>query len=232
MANQHVYGFRFFRSISGSDTPQIFTYPIQSAYAPNTGADGAGGTAVNLNIGDPVQILDDGTVRLVQPGAATTTAVLDDATFGIVAGFPRVKIDGAVRPNSFYPTGTTYSGGIAGSEATLCSVIPVQGNIFEVDCGAAPGSSLDTAAEWAAAVGAQVHFTYSVLTTGRGQPKANPLLDMSSINSTTGIRQLRITGLSKLGDAQDYDGAAVRMQVMFNAVQMSGYTPQTADIET
>lgn len=232
MANQHNYGFRWFRSIHGGDTPQCFTLPIASGYAPNTGADGSGGTAVNLNIGDPVQILDDGTVRLVQPGAATTAAVLDDATFGIVAGFPRVKSNGAVKPESFYTSGTTYSGGIAGAEATLCTIIPVLGNIFEVDCGAAPGTSFDTAAEWAGAVGAQVHFTYSVLTAGRGQPKANPLLDMSSINSTTGIRQLRIVGMSKLGDTQEFDGASVRMQVMFNAVQLSGYTPQTADIET
>jgi hypothetical protein len=233
MANNHVYGFRFFRSLSGSDTPQHFTLPIASGYAPNTGADGSGGTSVNLNIGDPVQFIDGGTVRLVQPGQATTTAVLDDATFGIVVNFPRVKIDGAVRPNSFLTSGTTYTGGIDGQEATLVTVVPVAGNIFEIDCGAAPGASFDTAAEWAAAVGKQAHFTYSVLSSGvRGAPKANPVLDMSSINSTTGIRQLRIVGMSKLGDVQDFDGASVRMQVMFNAVQLSGYTPQTADIET
>lgn len=231
MPNQHNYGFRFFRSLSGTDTPQIFTLPIASAYQPNTGADGSGGTNCNLNIGDPVQFIDGGTVRLVQPGAATTTAVLDDATFGIVVGFPRVKISGAVRPNGFYPGGTTYTGGITGQEATLVSVIPVKDNIFEIDAGAAPGTSFDTQNEWAAAVAKGCHFTYSVLTAGIGQPKANPLV-VTTFDSTTGIRQLRVIGLSKLNDTQDYTAASVRLQVMFNAVQLAGYTPQTADIET
>lgn len=232
--NPHVYGFRFFRSLSGADTPQIFTVPIASGYAPNTGIDGAGGTACNLNIGDPVQFIDGGTVRLVQPGQATTaTEVLDDKTFGVVAGFPRVRIDGAVRPNSFYPSGTTYTGGITGAQATLVQVIPVKDNIFEVDVGAAPGAAFDTQDEWAAAVAKGVHFVYSVLTGGRGAPRANPLLDMASINSTTGVRQLRIIGLSKLGDTQDYSGAAVRMQVMFHQAQLiHGATTTIADIET
>ena len=231
MANQHNYGFRFFRSLSGSDTPQILTVPIASAYAPNTGVDGAGGTACNLNIGDPVQFIDGGTVRLVQPGQATTSAVLDDATFGVVVGFARVKIAGACRPSSFYTSGTTYTGGITGAEATLVSVIPVKDNIFEIDTGAAPGTSFDTADEYAAAVGKGAHFTYSVLTSGNGQPKANPLVS-TTFDSTTGIRQLRVIGLSKLGDTQDFTSANVRLQVIFNAVQLAGYTPQTADIET
>lgn len=231
MPNQHNYGFRWFRSLSGADTPQILTVPIASAYAPNTGVDGAGGTAVNLNVGDPIQFIDGGTVRLVQPGQATTTAVLDDATFGIVVGFARVKINGAVRPNGFYPSGTVYSGGIGGQEATLVSVIPVKDNIFEIDAGAAPGASFDDQSEWMGAVAKGAHFTYSVLTSGIGQPKANPLIS-TTFDSTTGIRQLRVVGISKLGDTQDYAAANVRLQVVFNAVQLSGYTPQTADIET
>ncbi len=230
MANQHNYGFRFFRSLSGNDTPQIFTLPIASTYAPNTGVDGSGGTAVNLNIGDPVQLIDGGTLRLVQPGQATTTAVLDDNTFGIVAGFAQVKISGAIRPNGFYPSGTVYSGGIQGAEATLVTVIPVKDNIFEIDAGAAPGASFDDQNEWASAVGKGAHFTYSVLTAGIGQPKANPLIS-TTFNSTTGISQLRIVGLSKLGGAQDYTAANVRLQVIFNAVQLTA--PGVAmDIET
>jgi hypothetical protein len=113
------------------------------------------------------------------------------------------------------------------------SVLPVKDNIFEVDLGTAPGSSYDTAAEYAATVGKGAHFTYSVISSGvRGAPKANPLLTFAAIDSTTGFRQLRIVGMSKLGDTQDFTGNAVRMQVMFNAVQLAGYIPQTADIET
>lgn len=230
MANQHSYGFRWVRSLHGVETPQIMTLPIASGYAPNTGTDGSGGTACNLNIGDPVQFIDGGTVRLVQPGAGGTTDVLDNKTFGIVAGFPRVKISGAVRPNGFYTSGTTFSGGRGGPEETLVSVIPVLGNIFEVDIGAAPGASFDTLGEFMAAVPKQVDITYSVLTSGIGQPKANPLASMT-VNSTTGIFQLIVLGVGKLGDAQDYTSANVRLQVMFNSVQL-GAAAFAADIET
>lgn len=230
MPNQHNYGFRWYRSLSGADTPQVFTVPIASTYAPNTGVDGSGGTAVNLNIGDPVQFIDGGTVRLVQPGQATTTAVLDDNTFGVVVGFARVKISGAVRPNGFYPSGTVYTGGIGGQEATLVSVIPVKNNIFEIDAGAAPGTSFDDQSEWLGAVGKGAHFTYSVLTSGIGQPKANPLIS-TTFDSTTGVRQLRVVGVSKLGDTQDYAAANVRLQVIFNAVQLTA-AGVASDIET
>lgn len=232
MPNQHNYGFRWVRHISGSETPQIITAPIASGYSPNTGVDGAGGTAVNLNIGDPVQYIDGGTVRLVQPGQATTSLVLDDCTFGVVVGFPRVKIFGAVRPNGFLTGGTTYSGGIDGPEATLVSIIPVHNSIFEIDISAtAPGSSFDTMAEYMAAVAKGAHFTYSVLTAGIGQPKANPILS-TTFDSTTGVRQLRVLGVSKLGDTQDYASGSVRMQVMFHQVQLGPTSPATMDIET
>lgn len=216
MANPRKYGFRFARSVSGNDTPQIFTYPIASAYAPNTGADGSGGTACNLNVGDPVQLLNDGTVRLVQPGQSAVGGDIDDRVFGIVAGFPRVRITGAQRPNGFYPSGTTYTGD---DQQTLCQVIPVHGNIFEVDCDTAGGASLDTKAEWQAVVGSTANFVYSVLTSGIGAPKANPLLDTSDISEGAEVNQLRIVGLAKDFDARDPALEYVAVQVMFNEQQ-------------
>jgi hypothetical protein len=218
MANNHIYGFRFKRSISGNETPQILTYPIASAYAPDTGADGAGGTACNLNIGDPVQLLADGTVRLVQPGQSALGADIDDRTFGIGAGFPRVLVGGFPRPNGFYTSGTAPAPG--GDNQTLCAVIPVEGNIFEIDCDAAGGGSLDSKAEWQAVVGSTANFVYSVLTSGAGQPKANPLLDVSDISEGAEVNQLRIIGLGKGFDQQDPTLTHVTLQVIFNEAQI------------
>lgn len=214
MANTHRYGFRFARSFDGNETPQTITKPIASAYAPNTGADGAGGTACNLNIGDPVQLLNDGTVRLVQPGQAATGADIDDRVYGVVAGFPRVKIGGACRPNGFYPSGTTYSGD---AEQTLCTIIPAHNNIFEIDCDATGQPT--TKAAWQSLVGT-ANFVYSVLTSGVGAPKANPLFDSSDYNETTEVNQLRVVGISKRFDAQDPTAEFVTLEVVFNNQQI------------
>lgn len=226
MANPHKYGLRFQRSLSGSDTPQILTYPIASGYTPNTGEDGSGGTDVNLNIGDPVQILQDGTVRLLQPSTATTSPDADDNALGVVAGFPRVSINGHPRPNAYYPRGTTYSGD---DNQTLVAVIPAAGNIFEIDTDAAGGTSLDTKAEWQAVVGGGVaNLVYSTVTLGQNI-KANPLLGASTINEATHVKQLRIVGLGKGFDQYDASLANVPLQVMFNLQQLK--VGDTGDVE-
>lgn len=215
--NPHRYGFKFQRSIHGAETPQIFTYPIASAYAPNT-TFGGGGTSVNLNIGDPVRFGENGTLVLVEAGAAVADGSdTDKYTYGIVAGFPRVNINGSPRPNAYYPTGTTH-GGLGADDCTLCAIIPVAGNIFTVDTDSAGGSSLDTKAEFAAIVGGTGNFQFNVLTAGAGQPKANPTLDISDVTiASTEVNQLRVVGLGP--DSQDYSGAYVSLQVVFNLVQ-------------
>lgn len=214
MPNTHTYGFRFARSFDGNETPQTIVKPIASGYAPNTGADGAGGTAVNLNIGDPVQLLNDGTVRLVQPGAATDGTDMDDRTFGIVAGFPRLMVGGFPRPNGFYTSGTTYTGD---DQQTLCKIIPVHDNIFEIDCDTTGQPT--TKAAWQSLVGT-ANFIYTVLTSGAGAPKANPRLDISTHNETTQLNQLRVVGLSKRFDQQDPTLEHVTLEVIFNEQQL------------
>lgn len=218
MANTHLYGFRWCRSVTGGDTPQPMTRPIASGYAPNTGADGAGGTACNLNIGDPIQLLNDGTVRLVQPGQAVDGSDIDDRVYGIVTGFPRVLAGGFPRPNGFYTSGTATAVGT--DTTTLCTFIPVHGQIFEVDADAAGGAGLDTKAEWEAVVGSEANFVYSVLTSGAGQPKANPMLDTSDISEGAQVQQLRIVGLSKRFDQCDPTLANVPLEVIFNMTQV------------
>jgi hypothetical protein len=219
LANAHRYGFRFVRSISGNDTPQIFTFPIATAYAPTTivGA----GTSVNLNIGDPIKLLEDGSIGLVQAGqdASGANADSDDYAFGIIVGFPRVIVGGYPRPGSFYTTGTTYTGGLSSDTAPLVAVIPVEGNIFEIDAAAAPSPA--TLAGSMAYVGMTATMSYTVLTSGNGQPKANPLLDLSTATGGGAMQgQLIVTGLGKSAYTQDHTSANVTFQVMWSAKQL------------
>lgn len=219
MANTHRYGIRFVRSISGNDTPQILTLPIATAYAPTTVV--GAGTSVNLNIGDPVKLLEDGTLGLVQAGqdVSGANADSDDYALGVIVGFPRVIVGGYPRPGSFYTTGTTYTGGIGSDNAPLVSVIPVEGNIFEIDSAAAPSPA--TKAGAMAYVGMTAAMTYTVLTSGTGQPKANPLLDLSTAAAGGANQcQLVIVGLGKAGDAMDFTAANVTFQVMWSAKQL------------
>lgn len=219
MANPHRYGFRFVRSMSGNDTPQIFTFPIATAYQPATIV--GGGTSVNLNIGDPVKLLEDGTVQLVQTAqdVSGASADSDDYAFGIVAGFPRVLVGGSPRPGSFYTGGTAYTGGIGSDNAPLVSVIPVNGNIFEIDADTAPTvATLNGALALVGGVGTMV---YSVLTAGMGQPKANPLLDVSTVVSGgTDQLQLLVVGLGKSAYTCDFTSANVPFQVMWQNQQL------------
>jgi len=224
LANNHRYGIRFVRSISGNDTPQIFTFPIATAYAPTTVV--GAGTSVNLNIGDPVKLLEDGTIGLVQTGqdSAGANTDSDDFAFGIIVGFPRVIVGGYPRPGSFYTTGTTYTGGIGSDSAPLVSVIPVAGNIFEIDANAVVGAG--TKGACLAVVGQTARIAYSVLSTGNGQPKANPLLNVADF-AAGGANQLQLAvlGLGKAGDAMDFSATNVTFQVQFTALDM----PQQGD---
>lgn len=220
MANTHRYGIRYVRSISGADTPQVLTFPIASAYAPVTVV--GAGSSVNLNIGDPVKLAEDGTIMLTQTGQDSSGANTDsdDFVFGVIAGFPRVVVGGYPRPGSFYATGTTYTGGIGGDNAPLVAVIPAAGNIFEIDANAVIGAGTKSAAM--AVVGQTARIAYSVLSSGNGQPKANPRLNVADL-AAGGANQLQmvVVGLGKAGDAMDFSSSDVTLQVMFTALELA-----------
>lgn len=224
MANAHRYGFRFMRSVSGGgDCPQIYNFPIASGYAPNT-QDGGGGTTVNLNIGDPVRLREDGTVRLTQIGTDVTgeQGSGPETVYGVVVGFPRVIVGGYPRPGSFYTSGTTYTGGIGADTAPLVSVIPAAGNIFECDLAAVLGTGLKS--DYLGVVGRTAPILYTVLTSGSGQPKANPLIGTLTATGGGVQTQLLVTGLGKAGDAMDFTSVNVTMQVQFNSLQNALFT--------
>lgn len=220
MANQHRYGFRPVRALwGGGDTPQPETLPIASSYQPNNGS-----VDCNLNPGDPVTKLESGAIQLVAAGsgAATTT----ERVYGIFMGCVQVLIAGGIRPNRFYPGGTVYGTGLSPYRIqTLAKVLPVVGWEWEIDTAAAGGTSLDTYEEFQAIVGGTANISYSALNTGTANVKANPLIDLTTVTEAVADdgRQLRITGIGRLGDMQDLTLASVSLRVVFNAVQDSPF---------
>ena len=218
MANTHRYGLRFAKNRWGGDTPEIETRKILSAYAPNNGA-----AACNLNIGDPVYLDDLGNANLLVAGSTTTAD--DQVTqrcYGVVAGFPQVLINGAVRPNAFYPSGTAY--GSVYANRTLVQIIPAAGTVFEIDTNAAGGSSFDTRSEFESAAGGCAHIVYSAIGTTTANPKANPLFNVSGITqAVANFRQLRIVGVGSLSEGIDFEAAYVPLQVVFNLVQTAPF---------
>lgn len=224
MANQHTYGIRWHGALNGQSTPNILTFPIASGYAPNT-TFGGGGTSVNLCIGDPVALQNDGTLVLTQQGADVADANSDgaEATFGVIVGFPRAIIRSGVGPNGVYTSGTTYSGGIGSDAAIVAAVIPVAGNIFQIDADAVLGTPTRSGA--LALVGQTSTIAYSVLTSGVNQPKANPLLSVANLSSGgTDQQQLLIVGLGAVDQDQDYTASGVTFRVMFSNQQLANNT--------
>lgn len=217
MANTHRYGFRFVKNRWGGDTPETVVVRVGNAYSPNV----TGATTANLNIGDPVYLNDSGNALLLDPG--TTTTADDQVTqraFGVIVGFPQVLINGALRPNAFYPAGTVYGSNY--NNRTLATVIPVAGCVFEIDGNAAGGSSRDSRSEYEDVIGGCAHIVYSQINTTGTNPKANPLLNVSGITqAVANFRQLRIVGVGNLSDSIDYEATNVPLQVVFNLVQSS-----------
>jgi hypothetical protein len=153
--------------------------------------------------------------------AGTTTTADNQVTqqaFGVIAGFPQMLINGAVRPNAFYPTGTVY--GTNYNNRTLVTLIPVEGCVFEIDTDAAGGSSFDTRSEFESAVGGCSAIVYSQLNTTGTNPKANPLISASGITqAVANFRQLRIVGVGSMSESVDYTLTNVPLQVVFNLIQ-------------
>src|SRR5512134_3950662 len=117
--NVHKYGFRW-ASGQGS-MPKAIEYHVADAYQAK--ADDTT-TSVDLRIGDPVKLVNDGSVAL-----ANTT----DLVFGIVVAVHRYYNSGlgAVRPGDRVP-GAVTGGGLL-ERQTRVGVVPAKRGLWEID---------------------------------------------------------------------------------------------------
>lgn len=200
--NVHKYGFRWVGSADGSCYPKPIEGEVATAYQATISAEN-----VDLNIGDPVQRTTDGSFIL---GALGSPATL----FGVIVGFSNVKVGLPLKGRKFsrLPGGTTWT---TEENRSKVLVVPFGRNYWEIDCDDA--STATTFAAYRALVGENAEFTFSRDATDADRPKANPLLDISTHNTTT--QAMRIVDVSHTALNQDYSGLYVKLIVQVNETQ-------------
>lgn len=196
MDNVSLYGFRPHAGRFSSVEAAVQKF-VATAYqaAP-------GGTNVDLNIGDPVIRVSDGSVAIAVAGAT-------NPVYGIIVGVVGVWDAGlgAMRPSDKVPGATTWS---SIDRQTKVLVLPVQGRYWEVDVD--DNTTATTLAGYQAFIGENVNLIYNAsATTG----KAAARVDISA-HATTNTFQCNIADVSPSMMNQDFSGANVKLIVQFN----------------
>jgi hypothetical protein len=206
--NAREYGFRWVKGELGQDQPPVQKVRLASGYQPT-----AGGTNVDLHVGDPVQIASTGTAT-ISIGSEGTQSLI----YGICAGFSP-EFDGTVmQPRNKHIGGSgVYSTNLERQNYIL--VIPVAGQIFEVDCDDAVTAT--TEAGYYAFIGENTDMILAADVTNANDPKATPQLDIS-LHNTTAL-QWRIVDIAPRVNT-DFSGNYVKLRVSINGkVQQSPY---------
>lgn len=210
--NTHKYGFRYVKSLNGNSStgsPPRMRCRLASAYQPT-----AGGSNCNLHAGDVVTFTTDGTIIMGVGSEGTQTANL-----GVVDGFGPVYDGTVMQPASYFVGGS----GVYGTNldnATYVYVIPLEGNVFEVDCDDAVTAT--TKAAYTAFIDENVDMVLVRNTSNANDYSADPKLDISSHSPNTTTLQFRIVDLSQqLGI--DYSGANVPLYVTVNKSAQAPY---------
>ncbi len=198
--NTARYGFRWVGSLDGSCYPKPQEFLVASAYAATVSA-----TNVDLNVGDPVQQVSDGTVALATGAGSPSTF------YGVIVGFSNVKVGLPLAGRKFsrLPASTTYSGE---ADASKVLVVPFGRNLWEVDVD--DNTTATTLTAYRALIGENADLSYTLDITDASKPKATPRLDISTHSSAT--KDFRIQGVSKTALNQDYAGTGVKVIVSVN----------------
>lgn len=194
MDNIARYGFRWCKGLSAP-----FVVPekkkVASAYQATTGV-----VNVPLRIGDPVSLVNTGTVAL--------TAVGSGVPYGVIVGIEPYW-DGTKMVFGSSLPGATTPGTTVVDRFSYVMVVPFVGAVFEIDCDDA--TTFTTFAGYQDAIGENADISY----TGIVNVGAFPKLDIST-NATTNTLQLRILDIVQDGENQDYAGANVKVRVTAN----------------
>lgn len=198
--NASLYGFRWVGARQGDPHPDPEIVRVATAYQASPG-----GVSVDLNVGDPVKKVSDGTVALCATG---------DATFGIIVGIlPYYDGSKMVRSNRL-PGGTAYSTNLERQSKVL--IVPIAGNVFECVCD--DNTSITTEANYNAAIGENVDISINQVA---GSTLATPRLKIST-HATTNTLVWRIVDTSHRVNI-DYTGLYVPLLVTGNVVQQAPY---------
>lgn len=202
--NRHLYGFRWATSYNGGRTPIPIWLPVASAYNGSI----SGGSAIDINEGDPVVGLSDGTVA--HAAGAETTAV---APYGIVVGFGKVWDGSLMQPvNKILNSSGAYGSNL--TRQTKVAVVPIDQGYWEIDVD--DNTTATTLAGYQAFVNENVNH---ILKTG-SEPLADPMLHITG-HATTNTLLFRIANISNSVENKDFSGKYVKLIVKANVAQMS-----------
>ena len=196
--NAQLYGLRFHSTRSGSGIPAVVRKRVASAYNGSLNS-----AAVDINIGDAVKLVNDGTVAHVVAG--------DTTMFGVVCGIGPYWDGTKMVFNSKLPNSAGSYSTVYDRESTVL-VIPFTDAIFEIDCD--DSSSATTFAAYRTLVGNNGELVSAgSATTGKGHYR----FDISdAVANTTASAQLRILDISPTLANQDFSGNYVKLLVVAN----------------
>ena len=200
--NAYQYGFRwhsFLHGGTGKPAPVKKRLASGLAITANPGA-----VSVDLNVGDPIKLVNDGTVTLAAAG---------DSIYGVVCGIGPVDFVGSAVGsawNTKVPSGTT--GTVGGDREIYVHVLPVAGSIFRVVC-----DDSSTAAAYIALIEENCDHVFIPDSTNK---KAKPALDISTHGTATA--GWRIHDLTRQIN-QDPSGLYFEVLVTCNEVQQAPY---------
>lgn len=203
MDNVQRYGFRW--SIAGNggkSCPNPIMYSVASGQ--DDKADDTT-TSLDINIGDPVNLVNTGGVIIAQ----TTEAV-----FGIVMSISPYWDGTRMAFGDKLPNQTTW--GTVEDRRSWVGVVPASAGTWEIDCDT--DAALTTKAHYEAIVGENVTH----LCAGAVTLTAGPILDIST-HATTNTLTWRLVGVSRTLENNDFSGDYVKMLVQINLGQEAGF---------
>lgn len=215
--NRASYGFRFYRSKYGRplENPLMKLVASNAAFSVNGGA-----SSIGIGIGDPVKLVNDGTVTLAEGTENIPTDI-----YGIIVGVAPVwnASLGVMQPSNLLASNVVW--GTNQERASYVHVVPIEQAYWEIDCDDA--TTATTQAAYQAFVGENCSM---ILTGASGAARAFPKLDISTHNTTNTLK-LRIAEISRTKDNQDFSGANVKLVVELNATaQTAGWATTSTGV--
>jgi hypothetical protein len=178
-------------------------------------------TPLTLQPGDPVKLLNDGTVTLAGGNENSQTS---NIMFGVCVGIGGQGYFNGTRMvrSPFLPSGVTYGTNVDRQSKVL--VVPFSAGIWEIDCDDAVTAT--TYLAYQALIGENCDHRLAPNTSGftTAQLAANPVLNIASHAAATTTLSLRIFGVSQTFANQDYTGNYVKLMVQVNKGAESLYT--------
>ena len=208
MANRKAYGFQPHAPLDGRSSPDPEVFQVATGYQAQ---DDGTSFSVDLNIGDPVKLVNDGSVAL---------ALTTQPAYGIIVSCPQVydAVKGVVAPAPRVPGATAWGTDL--NNQTLVSVVRADSWVFRLQ------ADENTTATTEAAYNALRNQNISHTCVGDTTAKiADPLAGMSTANTTAGLTW-RIVGTYP-GVDQKFDETFVTLLVTANLGQSAGQAATT-----